>query len=182
TGRVVLQQEGRGDGNPGFLVYMPVFSLTETADGGRLRGFVFSPFSAQQFLQSSIRSEQLLGSGVRLLDEDSVGRSVLATVSPEVRSGRVVKRPIDISGHRFMIEVTGPASPMLSIMSVMTLLFGLLGATLLLVLARLLTQQAVEDRIALAWFEQQSSIRNSLTRELNHRVKNTLANVLSIIS
>ena len=40
----------------------------------------------------------------------------------------------------------------------------------------------VEDRIALAWFEQQSSIRNSLTRELNHRVKNTLANVLSIIA
>ena len=55
-------------------------------------------------------------------------------------------------------------------------------ATLLLVLARLLTQQAVEDRAALAWFEQQSSIRNSLTRELNHRVKNTLANVLSIIA
>lgn len=182
TGRVVLQQEGRAAGKPGFLVYMPVFSLSGPADSSRLRGFVFSPFNAQQFLQSSIRSEQLLGSGVRLLDEDGVGRSVLATVAPEVRSGRVVKRPIDISGHRFTIEVTGPASPMLSIMSVMTLLFGLLGATLLLVLARLLTQQAVEDRIALAWFEQQSSIRNSLTRELNHRVKNTLANVLSIIS
>ena len=182
TGRVVLQQEERANGKPGFLVYMPVFSLSGTTDGSRLRGFVFSPFNAEQFLQSSIRSEQLQGSGVRLLDEDGVGRSVLAAVAPEVRSGRVVKRPIDISGHRFTIEVTGPASPMLSIMSVMTLLFGLLGATLLLVLARLLTQQAVEDRIALAWFEQQSSIRNSLTRELNHRVKNTLANVLSIIS
>ena len=35
---------------------------------------------------------------------------------------------------------------------------------------------------SLAWFEEQASIRNSLTRELNHRVKNTLANVLSIIA
>jgi len=33
---------------------------------------------------------------------------------------------------------------------------------------------------ALAWFAEQNSIRNSLTRELNHRVKNTLANVLSM--
>lgn len=89
---------------------------------------------------------------------------------------------MDISGHRFLLEIEAPATPMFSTMSVMTLLFGLLVATLLLVLARLLTQQAMEDRIALAWFEQQSSIRNSLTRELNHRVKNTLANVLSIVS
>ena len=37
-------------------------------------------------------------------------------------------------------------------------------------------------RRSLEWFGQQNSIRNSLTRELNHRVKNTLANVLSIVS
>jgi two-component sensor histidine kinase len=46
----------------------------------------------------------------------------------------------------------------------------------------MLTQQATEDEAALHWFEEQASIRNSLTRELNHRVKNTLANVLSIIA
>jgi two-component sensor histidine kinase len=34
----------------------------------------------------------------------------------------------------------------------------------------------------MTWFEQQISIRDSLTRELNHRVKNTLANVLSILA
>jgi two-component sensor histidine kinase len=47
---------------------------------------------------------------------------------------------------------------------------------------RMLTQQALEDEASLRWFEEQASIRNSLTRELNHRVKNTLANVLSIIA
>jgi two-component sensor histidine kinase len=46
----------------------------------------------------------------------------------------------------------------------------------------MLTQQATEDEAALDWLEEQASIRNSLTRELNHRVKNTLANVLSIIA
>lgn len=46
----------------------------------------------------------------------------------------------------------------------------------------MLTWQALEDETSLRWFEEQASIRNSLTRELNHRVKNTLASVLSIIA
>jgi two-component sensor histidine kinase len=68
------------------------------------------------------------------------------------------------------------------LLSMVTLLFGLALASLLMLLARLLTQQAYEDQARLAFFEEQHSIRNSLTRELNHRVKNTLANVLSILS
>ena len=52
----------------------------------------------------------------------------------------------------------------------------------LMLLVRMLTQQAIEDEASLRWFEEQASIRNSLTRELNHRVKNTLANVLSILA
>ena len=67
-------------------------------------------------------------------------------------------------------------------MSMITLLFGLAVASLLMLVSRLLTQQTMEDRRAIDWFEEQNSIRNSLTRELNHRVKNTLANVLSIVS
>ena len=46
----------------------------------------------------------------------------------------------------------------------------------------MLTQQAHEDQAALDFYAEQNSIRNSLTRELNHRVKNTLANVLSIVA
>lgn len=184
SGAVELQQEGggTGKGNSGFLVYMPVYSLNRSANPNALRGFVYSPFNAQRFLEASIDVNHLGGAGVRLFDEDATARRLMAEIAPTEKSGRMVRRAIDVGGHRFILEIEAPATPMLSIMSVMSLLFGLLVATLLLVLARLLTQQAVEDRIALAWFEQQSSIRNSLTRELNHRVKNTLANVLSIIS
>lgn len=182
TGHVVLAQEARPDGAAGFLVYMPVFALEAEGPAKRLRGYVYSPFDAQTFLGSSFDAARLNGAGVRLYDEDANGMTLMAEVLPAGRSGDAIRRPIEIAGHRFVIEIEAPATPMFSTMSVMTLLFGLLVATLLLVLARLLTQQAAEDRIALAWFEQQSSIRNSLTRELNHRVKNTLANVLSIIS
>jgi two-component sensor histidine kinase len=53
---------------------------------------------------------------------------------------------------------------------------------LLTLLAAFVSRKTAEDRAALLWFQEQASIRNSLTRELNHRVKNTLANVLSIIA
>ncbi|WP_240344805.1 CHASE domain-containing protein [Novosphingobium sp. THN1] len=182
SGAVVLQQEGKEARQQGFLVYMPVYTLNSDPNQRTLRGYVYSPYNAQRFLESSIDTNHLGGAGVRLFDEDASGRRLMAEVAPVGASGRIIRQALDIAGHRFILEIEAPTTPMLSIMSVMSLLFGLLVATLLLVLARLLTQQAVEDRIALAWFEQQSSIRNSLTRELNHRVKNTLANVLSIIS
>jgi two-component sensor histidine kinase len=51
-----------------------------------------------------------------------------------------------------------------------------------MLVARLMTQQALEDGRSLDLLFEQNSIRNSLTRELNHRVKNTLANVLSIVA
>ena len=53
---------------------------------------------------------------------------------------------------------------------------------LVLALSWLATSRAAEDRKVLEWLTQQNAIRLSLTRELNHRVKNTLANVLSIVS
>lgn len=81
-----------------------------------------------------------------------------------------------------VVEVESAGSYSLSPLSMLTLLFGLLVASLLLVVARLVTQQAREDQLKLEWLEEQDSIRNSLTRELNHRVKNTLANVLSIVA
>ncbi len=182
TGRVTLAQEATPGGAAGFLVYMPVFALQPEGGRYKLRGFVYSPFDAQTFLKASIETTRLEGAGVRLYDITPKGLSLMAEVAPVEQSSGIVRREVEIAGHRFMIEIAAPATPMFSTMSGMTLLFGLLVATLLLVLARLLTQQAAEDRIALSWFEQQSSIRNSLTRELNHRVKNTLANVLSIIS
>lgn len=180
SGKVVLRQEDVADGAPGFLIYMPVY-----ADRGSqrvLRGFVYSPFNGQNFLQSAVNTDRIGTVGVRIYDTVVQPQALLAELKLADRSGRVARRVIDLAGRRWVLEVEAAGSPMLSVVSVMTLLFGLLVATLLLVLARLLTQQAIEDRIALAWFEQQSSIRNSLTRELNHRVKNTLANVLSIMA
>jgi two-component sensor histidine kinase len=93
-----------------------------------------------------------------------------------------IAEQVEVGSRPFVVEIQSARAGSLSPLSMATLLFGLALASLLLLLARLVTRQVIEDEVALTFFEEQNSIRNSLTRELNHRVKNTLASIISIIS
>ena len=177
SGKVVLVQEGALGAEPGFLEFMPVFSSAHD-----LRGFIFSPFVARAFVSSAIDLERLPGVGLRIYDGTVAPANLLFERGSGSADEQSQTRSVVIAERRWTLVVTSPKKGVFSPVALMTLLFGLLVATLLLVLARLVTQQASEDRMTLEWFEQQSSIRNSLVRELNHRVKNTLANVLSILA
>lgn len=179
SGAVVLLQEGGGTA-PGFLIYMPVF------EGGissrRLRGFIYSPFNGQEFLESALEVDTSAATGIRLYDGDVRSQHLLAELPPARSTGNTLEVPITVANRSMLLVLESSRGNALSPLSMITLLFGLLVASLLMVVARLLTQQALEDHESLDWLEEQNSIRNSLTRELNHRVKNTLANVLSIVS
>ncbi|MBX7461617.1 CHASE domain-containing protein [Qipengyuania sp. YG19] len=179
SGRVTLMQES-GNDESGFLIYMPVF---DGAGANRsLKGFVYSPFNASQFLDSAAELSTSGQASVRLYDIDGDERLLMAETGGWSAEGETVEREIDLANRPMLLVVQSTRDAALSSLSMITLLFGLAVASLLLVVARLLTQQAQEDSRSLEWFAQQNSIRNSLTRELNHRVKNTLANVLSIVS
>jgi two-component sensor histidine kinase len=117
-----------------------------------------------------------------LFDRTRNPANLLAQLPASEPSGIVRSTPLMIANHPWVLVAEANRAPWLSPLSLLTLVFGTLVASLLLILARMVTRRAEEDRQALAWLEEQASIRNSLTRELNHRVKNTLANVLSILS
>lgn len=179
SGKLVLVGD-RAKGSPGFDIFMPAFS--SGPNGPRLRGVMFSGFNAGEFLASVRRPEEAGGLGIRLYDQ-AVGPShLIASVGPQSLDGPGLRVPVRIANHEWVMDVTAKQSLPLSPLTIAVLVFGLAGATLLMVLARMLAQQAAEDTSRLVWFEQQISIRDSLTRELNHRVKNTLANVLSIVA
>ena len=179
SGKVVLKQEG-GRAAPGFLVYMPVFE--GGAAGRHLTGFIYSPFNAQDFLASALELETRGEMGIRLYDGVPEPDNLMAEVPPAVMSGVTQSVPVMVASRPMTLVVESARAGTLSSLSMIALLFGLAVASLLMVVVRLLTQQAYEDQSSIAWFAEQNSIRDSLTRELNHRVKNTLANVLSIIS
>lgn len=179
SGRVVLQQEG-AQGRPGFLIYMPVFG--QAPEGRQLKGYIYSPFTAPDFLSSALERENAGTYHVALYDGPVSPDHLLARSGPVVQGGDVATERVAIGAEPWTLVVRQPSDRRLSVLSMATLIFGLLVATLMLLLVRMLTRQAIEDEAALRWLEEQASIRNSLTRELNHRVKNTLANVLSIMA
>ncbi|MBU0670293.1 MAG: CHASE domain-containing protein, partial [Alphaproteobacteria bacterium] len=179
SGRVVLVQEGEGS-SPGFLIFMPVF---DAGAGERaLKGFIMSPFNAQDFLVSAAELVDRNGLGVRLYDGEPDENNLLGRLEGEAVSGEALQQTVRVANRDMTLVIQAAGSGVLSAMSLITLLFGLAVASLLMIVTRLLTQQALEDQRSLNWFAEQNSIRNSLTRELNHRVKNTLANVLSIVA
>lgn len=172
----------------GFAMFMPIYAggHPRRPNAGlhdpRLRGVVGRAFNAQLFLNAALAQDKLQDYGVALYDAEGPQAMLLAWRGPQSAPANRAVREFRFANHRMRLEVSPPVSSALSNLSLLTLVFGMMVAALLLVVARLVTQQAAEDRAALAWFEEQASIRNSLTRELNHRVKNTLANVLSIVA
>jgi two-component sensor histidine kinase len=182
SARITLAQENAGDA-PGFIIFMPVFR--QIPDGSpvdrALAGFVYSPFDAGRFLDAAMERAAPGALGVRLYDGLAQTEHLLVARTL-ADGGTRTEQSVNIANRRLLLVVEAPEGATLDPLSMVTLVFGLTLGSLLMLLARMLTQQAFEDQARLAFFEEQHSIRNSLSRELNHRVKNTLANVLSIMA
>ena len=185
TGVVQLAQDGfryparDQQADAAFLIYMPV-----TIDrGGRrwVKGFVYSPFKAQTFLGSASELYRNDAIDVAIYDDHVAPETLLAEQrGADGLTGPTIERRIDVAGQAWIVEVSDRQANALSPLSRLTLFFGALASLMVMAIGRLITKRAAEDRVVLEWLTNQASIRNSLTRELNHRVKNTLANVLSI--
>jgi two-component sensor histidine kinase len=179
SGRIVLAQEGNTP-RPGFLIYMPVFE--NVGDARQLRGFIYSPFSAADFFASATRRTADSTHSLRLYDGAPDPENLLAELGEPAPRAMAVQQPVTFANRPMTLEALAPREGTFSRLGLLTLLFGVLVASLLLIVVRLLTRQMMEDQAALGWLEEQDSIRQSLTLELNHRVKNTLTSVLSIIA
>lgn len=176
SGRVSLI---RGNG-PGFLIYMPVFRRGEAT--GQLKGFVFSPFRAADFLSAAAELYGARNIWVSIYDGGKTQNDLLVGPAANTPRGPFVDRKVMIAQRPWILSVGMEPQPVLTPLSRLTLIFGLILALLAAALARVITNRAAQDREVLEWLTREAAIRTSLTRELNHRVKNTLANVLSIVA
>lgn len=180
SGRVHLIRDRDRPGVIGFLIFMPVFE-GQGADR-RVRGFIYSPFRAHEFLDSA--AELVRDRGVEVAIYDGVRRPdrlLTARLLPGENAASLDRR-IVVANRPWIVSVSFKRAATLSTLSRATLVFGAVLGLLVMFIARLITKRAAEDRSVLEWLSDQSAIRISLTRELNHRVKNTLANVLSIVA
>ena len=165
TGKVALVDRRMGHW-AGILIYMPVYMGPDRAGklaGGQLAGFLCSPFNGQSFLGAALASVSVRGFGVRLYDGAARPEHLLAQVPGIAHPDLTVAEPLTIADRHLLLVVDGRGHGILSTLSVLTLLFALLVAILLTVLAQVVTRQAEEDRESLDWLEEQVSIRNTLT-------------------
>ena len=176
SGKVHLIQDGGTNAN-GFVIYMPVVDVKRR---GVVKGFVLSPFRANEFLESASELYRNDDIEVSVYDQSISPQNLLAQRRVPGTLGAAMVRQIDVGAHSWIIRVSDKKAGTLSPTARVTLFFGIITSLMVMAIGRLITRRAVEDRRVLEWLSRQSAIRNSLTRELNHRVKNTLANVLSI--
>lgn len=180
TGKLELVRDAGKKKAPGFIIFVPVFE--RRAPGMPLLGFVYSAFRAQEFLDSALRLVSERDFHAALYDQDATSNHLLAAIEGKQSDGAKRVQTITIAGRPWVLVVSERKTRVISLLSQVVLLFGLIVGLMLMGLALLITHRAAEDRKVLAWLSGQAQIRNSLARELNHRVKNTLANVLSIVS
>ena len=137
SGRLVLSQEQQGLRRPGFIIYMPVFGLG--ADGAkRVKGFVYSPFVAETFLRSALQLENSQDVGIKIYDRSIAPSNLLAHTQLADPSGVTASEPLMVANRPWLLQVESSRPSTLSSLSLLTMLFGMLVASLLLVLARLI--------------------------------------------
>lgn len=184
TGRVHLVQDEGKPSVAGFLIYVPVFE--RTVDGrvrrDALKGFAYTPLRANEVLEAAAGSFDRNGASVAVYDGPPQAANLLAEIGPRTFRRNHSERTLAFGDRTWTVVVTSSGVPGLTLASIAVLIAGTVVSLLLLALATIVVNRAADDRRVLESLSAQEAIRNSLTRELNHRVKNTLANVLSIVA
>lgn len=185
SGRVNLVQDVADPNAGGFLIYVPVLSTRPAMISGpptELKGFVYSPIRGRDFLASiTSRFPGFHGALALYAGKAEMGNQIATTAGWDFANDTRV-RSFAMGDQTWTLVLKTEPDAGLSTLSLLTLLFGTVISAGLGASVWFATSRAADDRRVLEWLTQQSAIRTSLTRELNHRVKNTLANVLSIVA
>ncbi|MGL5836939.1 MAG: CHASE domain-containing protein [Sphingorhabdus sp.] len=177
TAPVVLIQDVMEKRKRGFLLYQPV-----NGSDALPKGFVYVAFQGETFLRAQLNALPYQPAYAALYDVENGKLGLLAEVGN--RDSRLFSQTTLLNfGSRQWKLVIGRAPPqMLSKTALWLFCSGFIIALLLFFISRMIVEAAMRDRAAYEWQTKQLQIRQTLNRELNHRVKNTLANVLSILA
>ncbi len=168
---------------PGIILVAPVheYGLADNVRGA-LKGFITGPMHADRFILASILGQADSKLDLEIYDQQVDPGHLLYRQGGPISDQASIVRYARVADRVWVIKSSVAPPGLLGQSGMLVLLAGLIIAALLLYIVRLAIQQALFDRHQLEVRQEQDGIRATLTRELNHRVKNTLANVLSILS
>lgn len=166
---------------PGFLVYVPVTSLN---GAHRFKGYVYSAIRTRDFILSAIKSGRLSPGRIEIFDSTDRGRErIFSFASDDAQIlGSPVEQRVDAFDQKWLLRYYPAGRHSLYPLTLVVMIGGV-SFSLLLLAYVLLVQRRNEDLHELIDAQaKRETERAAFVRELNHRVKNSLANVTSIIS
>ncbi len=126
SGKVVLIQRIGSNRAGGTLIFLPVFARQGPADmiRGPLKGFVYTPIRAREFLTTAVRDTPNSFGRVALYDGSLTSADLLAETAPAIEDTKRIMRRLDFAGRRWLVVVEARERPSLTETSLFVLGFG----------------------------------------------------------
>ena len=183
TDKITLVQDLGKPARPGIVMFMPVYSGDlRGADSADVRGYVFAAMRIDEYIKAALGSAYSPTMPLQIFDNSEAADNLLLAQGAPIEAGSAVRRTISVANHIWIVKTNAAPSSLFSQTAMFIVLAGLIIGGLLANIVRLAIRQAQSALLQLEVRKEQDSIRAILTRELNHRVKNALANVLSILA
>ncbi len=167
-------------GVQGFLVYLPV---TEIDGEGRFKGYVYSAIRTGDFIRSAVKPSLLTFGRIEIFDETEAGRELIfENGESDGAPGPPIEQRLSVFDQQWTMRFYPHTHHALFPLTLVVISGGVAFSMLLLAYILLVQRRNRDLQDLLEAQAERETERAAFTRELNHRVKNTLANVTSIIS
>lgn len=164
----------------GFVVYLPV---TELNGARRFKGLVYSAVRTGDFIRAAVKPGQLDTGHVEIFDiTRQPAERIFSSGEDGELKGRPVEQRLDIFDQQWMLRFHPHEHATLYPLTLVVISGGVAFSMLLLAYILLVQRRNRDLQDLVAAQAERETERAAFVRELNHRVKNTLANVTSIIS
>lgn len=185
TAPVTLLQDGIGKTFPGVLIYVPLFngdSRTMSRDQreNALEGFVYSPIRIKDFFAYVEHAERVPFTSLELVDTMVKSTPLLVRQGNMPGTNLQASQMIKVANREWKLTLYATRPAALSGLALAILGLGTALSALLGMLTALILLGSRHAHANLQARQEYETVRNVLTRELTHRVKNTLATVTSL--
>lgn len=188
TSGVQLVQNAKGEGQAGFLVYLPVYAgggskPKEPRSERQPTGFVYAAVRADELVSSAMRQAPLLPVTLAVYDGEPADGALLYRTAASAAEGYEVDRTLTVAGRTWTVRFRPGEAFQPSVLEFGAFVLGALALLLAGTLSALAwsQQQALDAGAALQKVAEKNLVeKDLLLQEMKHRIKNSLARVLAV--
>lgn len=184
---ITLVQEKIGNEQAGLLLYAPVFTGDANSGYGNLRGFIYGIVRVESMVKTVLPRKMRATGEFALFDgPNASSKPAFKTTKFNISSKpNLSTTSISVAGKTWTLALDQNSIKSQSGLipfSYYVLAAGLVLSAVIYLLTASVYARRAQVQQSLAAAQEQNRIRSVLVKELNHRVKNSLATVLSLAS